>query len=139
MANIKNGAVAKSDRDKYREMAVPKDSVLAIPGVLAEHFKKEGLAYKWISKGKIAKHGGYHPSGWFPYELSDEQKAHLPKVYLGNVISNCLERGDLILAVKPEEFQAQHRKDINRRTQAQLDAYYQEKDAKGKPILRDEE
>jgi hypothetical protein len=135
MSNMKDGKISISDRDKYRQMSVQQGSVLSVPEVLQAAFEEAGLASKWVSKAKIASHGGYHPSSWIPYEISAEQKTKLPKVFLGNVINSCLERGDLILAVKPKELQDLHKKELRRKTKQQLDSYYQEVDADGNPIL----
>jgi hypothetical protein len=135
MSNMKDGKVPMSDREKYRQMATSTGSILTVPDVLVKAFADAGLVSKWVSKAKIASHGGYHPSNWIPYEMTAEQKKELPKVFLGNVVTGHLERGDLILAVKPKEMQDDHKKDIRRKTRQQLDSLYQEKDAEGKVIL----
>lgn len=135
MSNLKDGKIALSDREKYRQMATQPHNEFSIPDVLQKAFDKAGLAAKWVSKRKIAEKGGRHPSGWFPYEISDEQREQLPKVFLGNIVTNCLERADLILAVKPKELVEEHKREIRRKTQQQMDAYYQETDAEGKAIL----
>jgi hypothetical protein len=135
MSNMKDGKIALSDREKYRQMATQTGSILTIPDVLRKAFEEAGLAAKWVSKVKIASNGGYHPSNWIPYEMSAAQKAELPKVYLGNIVSSHLERGDLILAVKPKELVEEHKREVRRKTQQQMDAYYQETDAEGKTIL----
>ena len=139
MSEIKNGKVALSDREKYRAMSVETGDILTVPPTLKKDFDKAGLACKWVSKTKIAKHGGYHPTQWIPYEISSEQKEQLPKTFLGNIVSQHLERGDLILAVKPVELQDKHKHNIRRKTDQQLQAYHEEVDAKGKKILRDED
>lgn len=136
---MKDGKVAVSDREKYRSMALDTGNALTVPPSLLKAFKEAGLVSKWVSKAKIAKHGGYHPSQWMPYEISPEQKKELPAVFLGNVVTNCLERGDLILAVKPIEMQDSHKRAIREKTDRQLNAYYQETDAKGRKILSNEE
>ncbi len=139
MSNIKDGKVALSDKDKYRQMATSTGSILTVPEVLMKAFKEADLAHKWVSKAKIASNGGYHPTHWIPYEMSDTQKGALPRVFLGNVVSSHLERGDLILAVKPREMQEEHKREIRRKTKQQLDSFYQDKDAKGKTILSEGE
>ena len=139
MSNMKDGKVPASDREKYSQLATSSGSILTIPQVLADHFAREGLASKWVSKQKIASNGGYHPSSWIPYEMNADQKKELPKVFLGNVVTNHLERGDLILAVKPKEMQEEHKKEIRRKTRQQLDSFYQDKDAKGRAILQEGE
>lgn len=136
---MKNGKPALSDRDKYRQLATNTGNVLTVPDILVDHFNSEGLAFKWVSKRKISKNGGFHPSNWIPYELSADQKDKLPKTMLGNTSSSFLERDDLILAVKPQELREAHKKELKDKTDRQLASYYNEIDAKGKKILRDEE
>jgi hypothetical protein len=135
MSNMKDGKVALSDREKYRQMATSTGSILTVPEVLEKAFKESDLVCKWVSKTKMVSHGGYHPSGWIPYDISAEQKAKLPKQFMGSIVLDRLERGDLILAVKPREMQEDHKKDIRRKTRQQLDSLYQEKDADGNSIL----
>lgn len=132
---IKDGKVAKSDREKYRAMAVETGDILTVPPVLMEIFKENGLASKWVSKKKIENHGGYHPTGWIPYEITPEVQARLPRSALGNVVGGHLVRGDILLAVKPKELQDAHRKELRRKTKHQLESHYQEKDAAGRPLL----
>lgn len=132
---IKSGKVNSNDREKYRQLAVSTGNVLSIPESLKTHFKENGLSYKWVSKRRIAKNGGYHPSNWIPYEFTPEQLGQLPRQFTEGVISKYLERQDLILAVKPSELQDEHRKNIQRKTAQQLDAFYQEVDADGNTIL----
>jgi hypothetical protein len=132
---MKDGKISLSDRDKYRQMATETGSVLTVPPVLADAFKEAGLISKWVSKAKIARHGGHHPTNWIPYEISEDQKKKLPKMFLGNIVTSHLERGDLILAVKPIELQEAHRRELRRKTDQQLNSHYQEVDAEGKPML----
>lgn len=139
MSNLKDGKVAISDRDKYRQLSLDTGSVLSVPAVLTKAFEEAGLASKWVSKAKLASNGGFHPNHWIPYQISAAQKAEFPKSYIGNIVTEFLERGDLILAVKPIEMQQKHKAELKRKTEQQLEARFQEVDAKGKPILRPEE
>ena len=136
-AKMKDGKIAISDREKYRALSIETGDMLSVPPTLRADFEAAGLACKWVSKNKIARHGGYHPTNWIPYEISNEQKSKLSNAFLGKIVSSCLERGDLILAVKPVELQDKHKHNIRRKTEQQLQSYHEEVDAKGKKILRD--
>jgi hypothetical protein len=132
---MKDGKISVSDREKYREMSVSQGGLLSVPEVLAKAFVENGLVSKWVSKRKISDGGGTHPRGWIPYEITPEQKKELPKLSLGNVVKDFLERGDMILAVKPVEFNAEHKRYLQDKTDRQLDAKFQETDAEGKRIM----
>jgi hypothetical protein len=132
---MKDGKISISDADKYRQLATQKADLGTVPEVLQKAFEKAALAHKWVSKAKIANHHGRHPSDWIPYEISEEQKAGIPRQYAGSVVGGHLERGDLVLAVKPKEMLIDQKQRIQNRTKLQVDSLFEQVDERGKPML----
>lgn len=135
---VKQGKVNSNERAKYTQATVSSENALAIPEEIHKHIAKLDLVAKWISKNKLASNGGRHPSGWIPYEMSDEQKADILKdggYGVGVINGAFLERGDMVLGVKPTEAHVQHAKALREKTNRQSNALYELEDESGEKVM----
>lgn len=132
---VKNGKVNISEKDKYYQASTEISDVLTIPPNLVSHIESIDCVAKWVSKVKIEKSGGRHPAGWIPYELNEEQKGTIKGYGMGIINGAFLERGDMVLAVKPMAAHQAYSKSVKDRTNRQIDAYEELTDATGKKIL----
>lgn len=135
---VKQGKVSSSEREKYMQATVTEDNALSIPEFLQAHIEKLDLVSKWVSKRKLQVNGGRHPSGWIPYELNEHQKAEITKdggYGVGTINGAFLERGDMILGVKPTEAHVQHAKALKLKQERQSGTLKELEDASGEKVM----
>lgn len=83
----------------------PNDHMIIDPAIKAEIVKR-GLKYKWINANRLASNNGFDKKGWKPYKLNTSGKS---TVYGQSDAEGYLRRGDLVLAVMPEQIHAKHK------------------------------
>lgn len=87
----------------------PNDHMIIDPSVKSEIISR-GLKYKWINANKLAASHGFDKKGWKPYKINSAGKS---TVYGQTDAEGYLRRGDLVLAVMPNQLHAKHRAAID--------------------------
>lgn len=79
---------------------------LALPKELKEKLKEKGLDFRFINAQEFRRSGHYHRSHWRPLSVSTD--LGLPSAFGANAQGE-IQRGDLILGVRPKAVTAKHR------------------------------
>lgn len=98
-------ASVSSDMAGFSENA----SILDIDPQIKEELAEKGLSYRWINANKFIAQHGFHRTGWKPYQTEKRERKGALDFGMGVDPEGYIRRGDLVLAVKPEEMQARHR------------------------------
>jgi hypothetical protein len=119
MSIIKQNKVSVKEKHVVKEAPINMADVfmneLELDPILLKELKEKGLAYRFINGTHYRKNGS-HRARWIPYKR--ETKSEL----FGADPDGFVRRGDLILAVKPEQAAQMHKQLLKQRAQAQSNA-----------------
>ncbi len=80
-------------------------NALAIPGELKTHLNNKGLDWRFLNANEFRKAGNYHRSHWKPFVVTPDISGLVSTMTADGLI----QRGDLILGVRPKAITAKHR------------------------------
>lgn len=80
-------------------------NALAIPAELKAHLTGKGLDWRFLNANEFRKAGNYHRSHWKPFTVTPDMASMISTTTSEGLI----QRGDLILGVRPKAISAKHR------------------------------
>ena len=83
---------------------------LALPQAVKDYLAKKGLDYRFLNANEYRRHGNTHRSHWKPFEAPEELSSAIDLT-----VDRHIQRGDLILGVRPKQISAAHRKFLTER------------------------
>lgn len=92
-------------------------SALDLPKGLKEQLSEFGYDVRFINGAQLSSMGGYHQNGWKPFKTSDfmsEGKCviQLDPYLLGSSPDGTVQKKEMILAIRPKEMTAEHKKHL---------------------------
>jgi hypothetical protein len=78
---------------------------LALPKELKEQITAQGYVYRWLNEADFRTNNMLHRSGWLPYNTNTQKSS---KLRSQSDVEGLIRRGDLILGVRPVEFNKAH-------------------------------
>lgn len=97
---------------KHTPLSHLQESEFRVPEELEKEIKSKGLAFKWVNLTKLRKSHGFNKMGWKPYSISKNSKVLKDNPFMTPDVDGMFVRGDMVLAVKPEEEQAKYRETL---------------------------
>jgi hypothetical protein len=118
VSKIKNGKMPLSTKSAVSSDFAGEDfNLLAIAPDLKAELDAKGLAYRFINAKQYVDKQGFHHSGWKVYKRDVSERAKGAFDFdMGTDPEGYVRRGDLILAVKPQEMQQRHKEKIRAKT-----------------------
>lgn len=92
-------------------------SQLDLPKGLRDQLSAFGYDVRFINSHQLSSMGGYHQNGWKPFKTSDflsEGKCviQLDPYLMGNSPDGTIQKKEMILAIRPKEMTAEHKKHL---------------------------
>lgn len=85
---------------------------LALPADLKKYLNDEGMDYRFLNSSEFRASGNYHRSHWQPFKApADIVQAGL----YGVTADGHVQRGDLILGIRPKALSAKHREHLKQK------------------------
>lgn len=110
---IKNGQKPLSAKKQIRPARISLTDIfsdkLGLDPEIVSEIKAKGLAYRFIAVPHLQKNGGTHEYGWRPYKRECGTLDNVQAATLGSDPDGYIRRGDLVLAVRPQELHEKHR------------------------------
>lgn len=101
---------------------------LSLSNELKTQLRDLGLEWRFINKREFTRKGNVHSSQWKPFNVSDNK---VVSSFQGTTPEGIIERGDLILAVRPKKLG-----DIYKKRQLEKNARYSDYDKQQAEELR---
>jgi hypothetical protein len=96
------------------------------PEILNE-IKEQHLAHRFVDARQLEKYGNTHKNGWVPYKVKAREATNdIQAMQLGVSPDGFVRRGTLVLAVRSEQIDAQHRAMIVKRNAVQQEVQAQQ-------------
>ncbi len=80
-------------------------NALALPMELKQHLTEKGLDWRFLNANEFRKSGNYHRSHWKPFAVTPDTA----ELISTSTAEGLIQRGDLILGVRPKAISAKHR------------------------------
>lgn len=87
---------------------------LSLPQALKDKLNGEGLDWRFINTVTFRESGNMHRSHWMPYKLTNPEAVGITTL----TPEGHIRRGDLVLATRPKQITAQHKKFLAQRNAA---------------------
>lgn len=105
---------------------------LTLPSELKTYLAEQGMDYRFLNAAQFREAGNYHHSDWRPFNVNQAKSL---KNAPGATPEGLIQRGDLILGIRPKTLSAKHKEALARRNKA----YSQVNHAKSqKKMLQDQ-
>lgn len=119
----------KANRDPIWDGAAAADVTnrLTLPQELKTYLADQGMDFRFLNAAAFRQAGNYHHSDWRPFDV---RQAKSLSAATGATAEGLIQRGDLILGIRPKTISAKHRETLNRRNKAYSQANVAKSQAK---------
>lgn len=97
-----------SDRDpQFLDAEFAYNNMLALPQELKTYLTEKGLDWRFLNATQFRSAGNYHRSNWKALNIREHMTA--TGMVSGVTAEGLIQRGDLVLGVRPKAISAKHR------------------------------